>query len=120
MVTQQKSGKKNNRRLPGHFQRTSADYPEVIKAYGDYAKAIEAAGPLSKREQRLVKLGLSFGSRSEGASHSAVRKALEAGVSPAEIEHAALLGMTTIGFPNAMACLAWVKDVVAKENGQKK
>jgi alkylhydroperoxidase/carboxymuconolactone decarboxylase family protein YurZ len=119
MPKPQKSGKKNGHRLPGHFQQTSAEYPAVIKAYGDYAKAIEAAGPLSKREQRLVKLGLAFGSRSEGASHSAVRKALEAGLSPAEIEQAALLGMTTIGFPNAMACLAWVKDVVGSKTKKK-
>lgn len=106
------NSKKNGRRMPGHFSRTRDEYPGVMSAYSAYAAAIETAGPLSKREQRLVKLGLSFGIRSEGASHSAVRKALDAGLSPKEIEHAALLGMTTIGFPNAMAALAWVKDVV--------
>src|SRR5437868_7501406 len=89
--------------LPAPFLRVRGEYPAVIRAYQRYAAAIESAGPLSRREQRLVKLGLCFGCRSEGASHSAVRKALEAGLSPAEIRHAALLAMTTIGFPNAMA-----------------
>jgi len=99
-------------KLPGFFLKVKGQYPKVLDAYNGFAKAAEAAGPLSRREQRLVKLGLAFGARMEGGAHSAVRKALSAGLSPAEIEHAALLAMTTIGFPNAMACLSWVKDIV--------
>jgi 4-carboxymuconolactone decarboxylase len=100
------------RKVPGFFRRAQAEFPEVIKAYEEFARATERSGPLNKREQRLVKLGLTFGARMEGGAHSAVRKALEAGLSPAEIKHAALLAMPTIGFPNAMACMSWVKDIV--------
>jgi len=88
-----------------------ADYPEVMAAYEAFAKATERAGPLSKREQRLVKLGVTFGARMEGGAHSAIRKALEAGLTPKEIRHAAVLAMTTIGFPNAMAAMSWVRDI---------
>jgi len=101
--------------LPSRYLEARKRYPKVLKAYESFGKALEGAGPLSTREQRLVKLGLAFGARMEGAAHSGVRKALEAGLKPAEIEHAALLAMTTMGFPNGMAFLGWVRDVVDKK-----
>ena len=97
---------------PNFFLRAKAEFPDVLNAYEALARATERAGPLNKREQRLVKLGLVFGARMEGGAHSAVRKALEAGLTREEIIQAALLAMPTIGFANAMACLSWVKDVV--------
>jgi 4-carboxymuconolactone decarboxylase len=103
---------KDSRKLPSSFKRAQAEFPAVLKGYEEFARATERSGPLSKREQRLVKLGLAFGARMEGGAHSAIRKALEAGLSPAEIKQAALLAMPTIGFPNAMACMSWVRDIV--------
>jgi len=44
--------------------------------------------------------------------HSHTRKALEAGCSPAQVRHAVLLSVTTMGFPNMMAALSWVDDVL--------
>jgi alkylhydroperoxidase/carboxymuconolactone decarboxylase family protein YurZ len=115
MAAKKKTGAKvetGKHKVPGFFRGVKAEYPDIIQSYEDFARATENVGPLSKREQRLVKLGLTFGAHMEGGAHSAVRKALDAGLTPEEIKHAALLGMTTIGFPNAMACLAWVKDIV--------
>jgi alkylhydroperoxidase/carboxymuconolactone decarboxylase family protein YurZ len=43
---------------------------------------------------------------------SSTRKALEAGASPEEIAHAVLLAMTTTGFPNMIAALQWVDEVL--------
>jgi len=104
--------KNKSSKLPGFYRRAQSEFPDVLKAYEQLAGATEAAGTLTKREQRLVKLGLVFGAKMEGGAHSAVRKALEAGLTPDEIKQAALLAIPTIGFPNAMACLSWVKDVV--------
>ncbi len=50
----------------------------------------------------------------EGAAHSHVRRALEAGATPDELRHAALLALTTLGFPNMMKGLMWVEDVLKK------
>jgi alkylhydroperoxidase/carboxymuconolactone decarboxylase family protein YurZ len=55
---------------------------------------------------------MAIGIRSEGAVHSHVRKALEAGVSPDEIRHAVLLGMPTIGLPTTVAAFTWVGDIL--------
>lgn len=66
------------------------------------------------REIALVKLGIALGSGMEGASHSAARKALDAGCSADEVRHVALLSVTTLGFPSMMRGLAWVEDLLGR------
>jgi len=99
---------------PKFFRRFLENYPEVGKAYQALGEAARAAGPLSEREVALVKLGMSIGLRHEGAVHAHTRRALEAGLSPEELRHAVLLGVTTIGFPSTMAALSWVEDVLQR------
>jgi 4-carboxymuconolactone decarboxylase len=48
---------------------------------------------------------------SRGGVMSSTRKAMKAGASTQEIEHAVLLAMTTTGFPNTIAALSWVHEV---------
>src|SRR2546427_7769144 len=43
------------------------------------------------------------------------RRALEAGCSPEEIYHVALLGTTTLGFPTMMKTFSWMDDVRSEE-----
>jgi alkylhydroperoxidase/carboxymuconolactone decarboxylase family protein YurZ len=62
-----------------------------------------------------VKLALAVGARLEGGVHAQVRKALEAGVTPAELHHVALLAMPTIGFPASMAALSWIDDLTKRK-----
>jgi 4-carboxymuconolactone decarboxylase len=61
----------------------------------------------------LIKLGMAAATRSESAVHSHVHRALEAGATAKEVEHAILLGVTTIGFPNMMAALTWARAAIA-------
>lgn len=103
------------RKIPGFYTRFLEQYPEVGEAYGDLSSACKKAGPLDERTAELVKLGISIGAGMSGATHSHTRKALEAGASPDEIIHAVLMATTTIGFPNMMRGLAWVKDVLDGE-----
>jgi alkylhydroperoxidase/carboxymuconolactone decarboxylase family protein YurZ len=46
---------------------------------------------------------------------SNVRKALAAGATAEEVRHVALLAITTCGFPQAIAGIGWVDEVLAKE-----
>jgi len=55
----------------------------------------------------------------EGAVHSQVRKALDAGVTPDEIRQAIMLGLTSLGFPGMMAALTWAEDILKNEDGGK-
>lgn len=92
------------------------DYETVGEAYRTLGDAVADAGPLDAKSRALIKLGMSMGARMEGAVHSQTRKALEAGAKPEEIRHAVLQATTTLGFPQMMTGLAWVEDVLGKEN----
>lgn len=58
-----------------------------------------------------VKLLNGVAAGAEGGTHSHARRALALGATVAELEHVALLAITTLGFPRAMAGLAWIRDV---------
>ena len=51
---------------------------------------------------------------------SHTRKALESGGTPEEITHVTLLSLTTTGFPNMIASMGWVNEVLdkASEEGE--
>lgn len=107
-------------KLPKRFTDFTSGEPEIARAYSALGNAVHAAGPLDAHDRALVKLGIAVGAWQEGAVHSQVRKALEAGLTPEEIRHAALLAITTLGFPSTMAALSWVEDVVpAAGSGRK-
>ena len=98
--------------LPKRYQQLAEQHPEIVTAYEALGAAVHGAGPLDARSRALVKLGISAGARLEGALHSHVRKALAAGCTPAEIRHALLLAMPTLGLPATMAALSWADDIL--------
>jgi alkylhydroperoxidase/carboxymuconolactone decarboxylase family protein YurZ len=98
--------------LPEVYVRFRRDYPLVAEALDRLGAATEAAGPLDPKTQRLVKLGIAIGALAEGAVRSNARRALEAGATPEEVRHVALLALTTRGFPAAVAGLGWVEEVL--------
>jgi alkylhydroperoxidase/carboxymuconolactone decarboxylase family protein YurZ len=99
--------------LPRRFLAFREAHPDVFAAYETFGKQCAAAGPLRGKTEELVKLGVAIGARMEGATHAHVRRARAAGATPAEVRHVALLAATTIGFPNMMAALSWIDDVLA-------
>lgn len=98
--------------VPKRFLKFKEAYPGVARAYEQMGAAARSAGPLDAKTRALVSLAIAVGARHEGAVHSHTRKALEAGCTAAQIRHAALLSVTTMGFPNMMAALSWVDDVL--------
>jgi AhpD family alkylhydroperoxidase len=94
-------------RLPAPYVAFRAKHRRLWKAYDRLGAVAAASGPLDERTRELVRLGMAAASQSESAVHSHVHRALEAGAKRAEVEHAVLLGVTTIGFPRMMAALTW-------------
>ena len=82
----------------------------VWNAFEELSKQCHEGGSLDEKTRRLVKIALAIGAGLEGGTHSAVRHAKESGVSPEEMEHVALLAVTTLGFPSAMRAFTWLKD----------
>lgn len=100
-----------SQKIPKFFEDFRAAYPGVAAHYNDLSEAAKKAGPLDERTIELVKLGIAMGAAAEGAAHSHARRALAAGATEQQLEHVALLAITTLGFPRAMTGLAWVRDV---------
>ena len=99
--------------LPDVYVDFRSRFPTVAAAHDGLAREIDIAGPLDTRTARLVKLGMAVASHSRGAVRSNVRKALDAGAEPAEIEHVILLALTTSGLPTVIAAWQWAQDVLA-------
>jgi alkylhydroperoxidase/carboxymuconolactone decarboxylase family protein YurZ len=100
-------------RPPDTFTEFARKFPGLAAAW-KLAGEAGRAGPLGDRACRLVKLAVAVGALREGAVHSAVRRALAAGVTPAEVEQVVALSASTIGFPAAVAAYTWVRDVVGQ------
>lgn len=105
--------------LPEVYKNFSGKFPEVIKGYEQLGKVCRSAGPLEKKYQDLIKLGIAVGAKSRGAVMSHTRKALAEGATPEEITHVVLLSLTTTGFPSMMAAMGWVSDVLEKHPREK-
>ena len=97
---------------PDTFVEFVTRFPDLGRAW-EAARQAERAGPLDEKACRLVKLAVAIGGRSEGAVHSAARKAIAAGVSAAEIEQVIALAASTVGFPRAVAAYTWVREVMS-------
>jgi 4-carboxymuconolactone decarboxylase len=98
------------RRLPKPIEKLWKLYPVVGKAFDELGNCCHEAGPLDEKSRRLVKLALSIGAGLEGATHSAVRNAHKVGITQAEIDHVALLSISTLGLPSATRAFTWIRD----------
>ena len=98
--------------LPDVYTDFRGAFPAVAAAVDGLGEATRGAGPLDARTVRLVKLGLAVGAASPGAVRSNARKALDAGATPEEIRHVAVLAVTTCGFPAAIAAIGWIDEVL--------
>ena len=94
---------------PSVHQQFVRRFPKLGQAW-DLVSEEGGLGPLEAKTQRLVKLAVAIGAMREGAVHSGVRKARDAGASQAEVEQVVALAASTIGFPATVAVWSWVRD----------
>lgn len=100
-------------KLPKFYLRFKKDHPRVWKAYEKLGAAAAEEGPLDAKTRELIKLGMAAATKSESAVHSHTHRALDAGATADEIEHAVMLSITTLGFPAMMTTLAWVQTAIS-------
>ena len=98
-----------------NYNWLTAKFGDVIKAHQDLGKTLRGAGPISAKNAHLIQLAAAATNRSEGAVHSHVKRALEAGASADEIYHALVLLTSTVEFPTVAAALSWAKEIVDGE-----
>ena len=100
--------------LPKIYEKFSGKFPEVFKDFKQLGQTCREAGPLDQKSQDLIKLGIAIGANSRGGVMSSTRKARDAGAAPEEIYQAVMLALTTTGFPNMIAALGWVDEVLSE------
>jgi len=93
------------------YESLKEDYPDFMDAVENLGRAAKLEGPIEEKDAQLIQLAASAAIRSEGAVHSHVRRALDAGATEDEIYHALMLLVSTIGFPTVVAALSWAEDV---------
>jgi 4-carboxymuconolactone decarboxylase len=106
-----------NVRLPGAALYMAREHPEVWEAFQHLGEKASRAGPLDTRTRRLIHLALAIAASSEGATHSHARRARSEGISAEELEHVAILAITTVGWSQAIKGLTWVRDVTRAQPG---
>jgi 4-carboxymuconolactone decarboxylase len=97
--------------LPGAAMHVAHEHPELWEAFQRLGEEASRAGPLDARTRRLIHLALAIAAGSEGATHSHARRGSSEGISAEELEHVAVLAITTVGWSQAMKGLTWVRDV---------
>ena len=99
-------------KYPDNYKWLTANYGKVLKAHQAFGKELQASGPISRKNAQLIQLAAAAATRSEGAVHSHVKRALEARAKPAEVYHTIVLLASTIGFPAMAAALSWARETV--------
>lgn len=94
-----------------HYLYLKDRFPEAMTAVENLGSTIREAGPLDNKTIELIQLAVAASAQSIGSVHSHTRRALAAGATIEEIEHALVALISTIGFPKVAAALAWVREV---------
>lgn len=97
---------------PKHYQNLQKRFPEVLAAVNNLGATVRTAGPIDNKTAELIQLGVAASSGSTGAVQSHARRALQAGATEEELQHALLLLISTIGFPKVAAALAWIQEAL--------
>lgn len=100
--------------LPKPYKQFREGHLDLYGAYENLGAIAANAGPLDAKTRELIKLGMAAANKSMSSVQSHTYRALELGISAAEIEHTLMLGITTLGFPTMMAALTWAKQAIAE------
>lgn len=99
-------------KIADHYEKVKKYHPDYLDALENLGKSIKEAGPLDDKTAQFIQLAASIANKSEGATHSHTKRAIEAGATPEEIRQCVLLLTNTIGFPATMAGMSWVNDIL--------
>jgi AhpD family alkylhydroperoxidase len=79
-------------KLPCSYQRFQDEVPLLWKTFESLSATASQAGPLEVKVRELVKLCMAAANQSKSAVKPHTHRALEAGATADEIQHAELLG----------------------------
>lgn len=103
------------KKIAKHYETVKKFHPDYVEAVENLGKKTKEAGPVDTKTAHLIQLAAAIACRSEGAVHSHTKRAIDEGASPDEIRHTVLILTNTIGFPNVMAGMSWVNDILEED-----
>lgn len=104
----------NSDTIKNNLAYFTKNHPDIYAAYQEFGKLThEAGGPLDEKTRWLIKVALSTEGQNTYALRTHILKALKAGCTLQEIEHAILLVAPTCGFPKMMEGLLVLREVSA-------
>ena len=101
--------------FPAWYNLIKEKHGKFIEALEQLGETARREGPLDEKTTHLVQLAAAAAIRSEGAVHSHLRRAMQAGATPEEIYHTIIMLTSTIGFPNTSAAMSWVYSALEKK-----
>src|SRR5262245_58028393 len=84
-------------KLPEAVAQIAREHPDLWAAFQRLGEEASQAGPLDARTRRLIHIAYAIAAGSEGATHSHARRAVAEGLDQAELDHVALLAITSDG-----------------------
>ena len=93
-----------------------ARHPEIYEAYSEFGRTVhEQGGPLDERTRWLVKAATSAALGLGKAQSTHMAKAVAAGCTAEELEHAILLIAPTAGFPRMMEAMERFREFLRED-----
>lgn len=99
-------------KIADHYEKVKKYHPDYLDSVENLGQIVKRSGPVDEKHAQLIQLAASIAAKSEGATHSHTKRALDAGATVEEIRHTVLLLTNTIGFPAVMAGMSWVNDIL--------
>jgi alkylhydroperoxidase/carboxymuconolactone decarboxylase family protein YurZ len=100
----------NVKELPPTLRSFIGRYPKVWMANEKLGEECARVGPLSERDVQLIKLAIAGSMSFETSFKTHVKKALRAGCSGAEIEHAIIQLLPILGLSRTMMAMKWYNE----------
>src|SRR3972149_9682588 len=100
--------------LPSTLQRFIKAYPDVWSAHEKLGIESAKAGPLGEKEIQLIKLAVTGSQMLETEYKTHVQKAVEAGATRAEIEHAIIQVLPLVGMGRTMMAMKWYQETLGE------
>ena len=99
-----------SKQLPKAVNQFRKRHPKVWKAFNELGERCHEAGPLDEKSRRLVKLAMSIGAGPGRRYALGGPKRTQSRVTPDEIDHVAVLAISTLGLPAATRAMTWISD----------
>ena len=97
-------------RLPSTLQEFTKRYPKVWSAHENLGLECKQAGPLSDKQIQLIKIAVTATLTLETPFKTHVKKAVQAGASKHEIEHAIIQLLPIVGMGRTMMAMKWYQE----------